>query len=246
MTQTMCPWIRSAGLVYWQITAPSPWSSPWTSSRWASLSRQRRSVRSRSTARGLTFFGAFLDCAHPLTVTQVLVVLLLAYFDHGWLCSNRVELLVYAHVAERDFPAGSLFRVACSRRCTHTARTGRSLQNGSASRTFYIPFNGLDTGLLTAACSCLNTHTQLSFILPRPPVSVTILVVAVASSSVRSIGVPLRVGLGLLEGVYGLFALLLGSPLVALNAFILVARCEVGLGGGGVRADQINKWKYFV
>ena len=52
--------------------------------------------------------------------------------------------------------------------------------------------------------------TQLSSILPRPPVSVTGLVVAVASSSVRSVRVPLRVALEMLEGDYGLFALLLG------------------------------------
>jgi hypothetical protein len=52
--------------------------------------------------------------------------------------------------------------------------------------------------------------TQLSSILLRPPVSVTGFVVAVVSSSVRSVGDPLRVALGLLEGLYGLFVLLLG------------------------------------
>ncbi len=52
----------------------------------------------------------------------------------------------------------------------------------------YIPCHGLDTGILTGACSCRNTHTVVLHLVSG---FVTGLVVAVASSSVRSIGVPL-------------------------------------------------------
>jgi hypothetical protein len=68
------------------------------------------------------------------------------------------------------------------------ALTGRPWQNCLSSRTFYISCHGLDTGLLTGACSCRNTHTVVLHLVSG---SVTGFVVAVASSSVRSIRVPL-------------------------------------------------------